>query len=199
MYKYAVPYRIHRRCTSTLYPLESTADASSLQHGNLESTCAISIQNKNNTLGTNPSVVSRILVLFYLPLALHIRSQQKQARENARNGNAFVNATRRKNILNAGRQTLAHNLSLTLAWEPSASILSGGNMSLAWIEGSRINAKYVGNLRCKLVLFAITLFPLHCYILYIPNPCFTASFLSGILCLILKLNTDTISAIRRRW
>ena len=115
MYKYAVPYRIHRRCTSTLYPLESTADASSLQLGNLESTCAI--QNKNHTLGTNPSVVSRILVLFYLPLALHIRSQQKQAQENARNGNALVNATKRKKILNAGRHTLAHNLSFSLLRE----------------------------------------------------------------------------------
>jgi|LauGreSuBDMM15SN_2_FD.fasta_scaffold882845_1 hypothetical protein len=34
------------------------------------STCAISIQNKNNALGTNPSVVSRVLVLFYLILGL---------------------------------------------------------------------------------------------------------------------------------
>ena len=102
--------------------------------------------------------MSRILVLFYLPLALHIRSQQKQARENARNGNAFVNATRRKNILNAGRQTLAHNLSLTLAWEPSASILSGGNMSLAWIKGSRINAKYVGTYAASLFFLLLLCF-----------------------------------------
>ena len=103
MHKCAVPVRIHRTCTSTLYPWESTANAVAL-YSRKESTawhkrslpqttvvetwhlkCTCALQNKNNTFGLTRPVCQEFLfcsfVLCYFPVALCRRCQQKQLRE----------------------------------------------------------------------------------------------------------------------